>query len=881
MKRGGLILVLVLYCFSSFSQQISAEYHNKPLSEVLIDLSIRYALKFAYDNQATDTILVNSVLESSSVEQFLSGVLQNTGLIYEKRNEVYVIIPSGIPGKGAAFLRYRKITGIVKDKHSGEHLPYATITLAGTQNGTLANSDGYFTFVTTITDTISLKIRFIGYHDEIVDVLPMVKPELITIEMSIKTQEMPQVVITREAQQLFEMNKEAGSITLNPVKLIDIPAIAEQDIVTPLQLMPGIDATTETSSGLNIRKSPSDKNMILYDGFTIYQIDHFFGMISSFNSKAIKDIQVYKSGFDAKYGGRASSVIEITGKSGNKTKPSFDIGADLWSIDGMAEIPIKDKASFVFTGRRSYTDVYQSPLFRTLFEKTRYDLQNYYNPQAYLTAFKSNDAMPSLFFYDATAKITYKPTAKDVISISSYLGSDHMSFLRQEKLPYIKETTTWSNKGISFRWARKHTERYYHNLVIGASDYKGVISHLDTNRQARLDLLSYFFSSNRYELQNGIRDISFNFNNQFQVNRYSQLEFGLASNFYQTNLYYQTETKGDSSYVNKVISINKNSQLHAAYMQGIFSYGKLTSLKIGLRGNYYSMTEKFNLEPRISALYSVTPNFHLKMTAGNYFQYVNRLMNQTDFRNLWVMADNKEYPVVKCNHLMVGGNYDFSSTFSIDVEFYYKRTNGLPIDSVIYIKSAGEDSLYKISTEHVFKYVIQNVYGMDILLKKSFGNYQAWIAYTLSKTECIGQNINYGYHFRSPDDQRHEFKIFNMMKYRGWNFSLSWILGSGKPWTFYNLDYELQYKTYMINTRQLPLYHRMDLGANYNFKMRSMNMKVGLNIFNVYNHKNMKYSFMKLKDNAAIEAATGGTPLERVDVYGLGFTPNLFVNVRF
>jgi len=249
------------------------------------------------------------------------------------------------------------------------------------------------------------------------------------------------------------------------------------------------------------------------------------------------------------------------------------------------------------------------------------------------------------------------------------------------------------------------------------------------------------------------------------------------------------------------------------------------------------------------------------------------------------MADNKNTPVVSSRYAMLGTVYNITPTLTFDVELFYRRMYGLPYGMITYRVSG--DSLYNVESELYLNYLVQKTAGIDLMLKKSFGSLQSWITYTLSesnffynswlKKEAAPSRDYFPYN----DDQRHEIKFYNTYYVKNWNFSLSWIFGSGKPWNFYELNSQLDYIPFDINAMRLDPYHRMDIGAQYNKSFRKMQIKTGVNIFNAYNHRNHRSTLMKLKPNAGIEAVTGGNPLQMTEIYGLGFAPNFFINVSF
>jgi len=233
---------------------------------------------------------------------------------------------------------------------------------------------------------------------------------------------------------------------------------------------------------------------------------------------------------------------------------------------------------------------------------------------------------------------------------------------------------------------------------------------------------------------------------------------------------------------------------------------------------------------------------------------------------------------------MLGTIYEITPTLTLDVEFYYRRIWGLPY--IINTYRIAYDSI-NAEIDPYLTYLIQKTAGVDILLKKSMGPFQSWIAYTLSESNLaynsflIKQVSTVRSSFPYADDQRHEIKFYNTFKLKNWNFALTWIFGSGKPWNYYELNGNMDYLPFDINSKRLPPYHRMDIGVNYTATMGTVKIKMGVNIFNVYNHFNNRNILMKLSDKAGLEALTGGKPLQSVDIYGLGFTPNLFLNIRF
>ena len=264
------------------------------------------------------------------------------------------------------------IKGVVKDAESGESLPFANIILKGTKHGTMANSDGYFVLVDAPVDTCTIEVRYIGFKTQVITVvnIPEGLPPL-TIEMKQELYEIEGMTVKGRQTEMLDASRQVSRVTVSPREITTLPNIGEVDVFRVLQLLPGISGASDGESGLYVRGGTPDQNLVLFDGMTIYHVDHFFGFFSAFNADAIKDIQVYKGGFPAEYGGRTSSVVNLTGKSGNMNKTELGIGGNLLSVHGNYEIPLPNNlGSFLITGRRSYTDFIQSDLYNSIYELT-------------------------------------------------------------------------------------------------------------------------------------------------------------------------------------------------------------------------------------------------------------------------------------------------------------------------------------------------------------------------------------------------------------------------------------------------------------------------------------------------------------------------------
>ena len=257
------------------------------------------------------------------------------------------------------------LTGRVIDGITGETLPFASISVKNTRIGGQTNVDGLFTLLKVPSDTVTIETTYIGYIKRKIQLTPNHNYDNFIIELDAADAMLEEVVVAGEKTEVVKANEVVGMIKMTPKNIAKLPNVGERDPFRAFQLMPGVSASNESSSGLYVRGGTPDQTLVLYDGFTVYHVDHLFGFFSAFNYNAIKDIQLYKGGFDSKFGGRISGVAEITGKDGNKN--TFNAGADvsLLSVNGYIETPIGKNTTFLVAARRSY----KGPLYNKIFKK--------------------------------------------------------------------------------------------------------------------------------------------------------------------------------------------------------------------------------------------------------------------------------------------------------------------------------------------------------------------------------------------------------------------------------------------------------------------------------------------------------------------------------
>ena len=786
------------------------------------------------------------------------------------------------------------LTGRVIDSKTGENLPYAYVRVTTTNQLARTNVDGYFTLLRVPSDTTTLLVSYLGYEDMRVQLRPDESVRNLRLELEATATDLTAVTVAAQKAEVMKASTdEVGLIQLTPRNLTKLPNIGERDVFRALQLMPGVSAANESSSGLYVRGGTPDQTLVLYDGFTVYNVDHLYGFFSAFNYNALKSVQLYKGGFDAKYGGRLSGVAELTGKEGNRNR--FNVGADasFLSANAFVEGPIGNKVTFLLAGRRSF----KGPLYQKLFDQFQTTTTQQMQQGPMQGRRNGNQVQTSQqvasYFYDLNGRVTFHPTDRDQITLSVYNGQDHLDNSQSVALPSFgrpgpsgNTTTTtattnnslsntdlsnWGNTGSSLKWSRRWSDRLYINTLVSYSNY---FSQRDLSNTTSIR------RNNTGENQS-VKFGTFESNNLTDLTAKTDLEFRASDQHFIGAGIQVTQNTIDYTYSSNdtltLLQKHDRGTFVAAYLQDqIRLLDNRLTLKPGLRLTYYNITSKLYSEPRLSASYQVTDRLKLKGAVGQYYQFAKQVTREDisqGNRNFWLLANQDYLPVGSAVHFIAGASYE-TAGYLFDVEAYAKNLSGVTEYTLRFAPQIGRG----LQPSETFYTGTGTVRGVDVLVQKKVGDYTGWVGYTYA----VALNNIAAYSdkpYYANQDVRHEFKFINNYHWKRFDFALTFIYASGRPYTSIVGEYSVQLldgssRTFTNpsakNANRFPDYNRLDASATYSFRYGS----IGVSVFNLYNRQNVWYKkFTSVSDGQTSQLVVS-------DITYLGITPNLTLSFR-
>ncbi len=765
------------------------------------------------------------------------------------------------------------LSGTITDAKSNETLIGVNVYFPELKIGASTNEYGFYSLTLPKGD-YEVIISYVGFQD-ITEKISLTKNIRKNFILSESGNELKEVLINTEKNtaNIRKPEMSVNKLSISAIKKMPV-VMGEVDVIKSILFLPGVTNAGEGQSGFNVRGGGADQNLILLDEAMIFNSSHVFGFFSVFNPDAIKELKLYKGGIPSKFGGRASSVLDIYQKDGNSNAFHMNGGIGLITSRILAEGPIvKDKGSFLIGGRASYAH-----LFLKL---------------------ANNDN--SAYFYDLNTKLNYKFNPNNSLYLSGYFGRDVFS---------LNETfaNTYGNATLNLRWNHLFSDKLFSNLSFIYSDYYYGLTldflGFDWNSGIRNYNLKYDFKhylSNNIKLNYGFNSTYYDFNpgtidpsgNNSSVN-FKQLEKKYAL---ENGIYLEAEQVITSklavnygfrySIFNRLGSSTINQYENGqpvAYDSDLKIYEKAKPIGTVFYKKNKSIANYDNFEPRVSAAYELNNNQSVKASYNRMVQYLQLVSNTASPTPLDVWTPSDEYikPQI-ADQVALGYFNNFKQDqYTLELETFYKKIK----NRMDYID--GADLVANEAIEQVILNGEMRSYGLEILLRKNTGKFNGWIAYTLSKSQQrtpgrtpneIG--INNGEWYRSPYDKLHNLAFTgNYTLSEKWNFGANFTFQSGQAVTYPNGQYVYQGITVPSygkrNGSSLPFYHHLDVSATYipkPFKKKGWQSEWVFSIYNLYNRRNA--ASMSFRENAD----TGANESVRLSIFGA--VPSVSYNFKF
>ncbi|MBX2906074.1 MAG: TonB-dependent receptor [Taibaiella sp.] len=713
------------------------------------------------------------------------------------------------------------ISGRISSATTGETLPGTVVKLADGSVGTVSNEYGFYS-LTLKAGPRNIDVSAIGLQPVSFSI-NLSHDTTINVELGRQPKDLKEVVITSKSKGRDLAMPQTGveKLSVNDIKTIPV-LLGEKDVIKVAQLLPGIKSAGDGNSGFYVRGGSGDQNLIQLDEATVYNASHLLGFFSTFNSDAIKDVTIYKSGMPAQYGGRLSSVMDVRMNDGNNKDYNVSGGIGLISSRLNIEGPIqKDKSSFLVSGRRTYAD-----MFLALSDDPR--LNN-----------------NTLYFYDLNAKMNYSLGAKDRIYLSGYFGKDKLG---------VGETfgLAWGNSTGTARWNHIFNNKLFSNTSLIYSNYDYTISIQN--------------GGNNFNIFSQIRDYNIKEDLSWYPNNANSVKVGFSSIYHTIRP--GEITASDESAINDLIQQKRHSLENAIFATNTWKASPRISVTYGVRltaftvlgaGDFYEIDNAgqvadtlsyqsgqavktyINPEPRVALSYSITENSSIKTSYARNIQNLHLISNSTSSNptDKWVASTNNIKPEIS-DQVSLGWYKDLKEgAYELTIESYYKAMQ----NQIDYRNGANVFSS-SVPIDAQLLYGVGRAYGIEFLIKKKVGAFTGWVGYTLSKTERKINGINDNKWYNARQDRTHDIAVVGMYELnKKWSFSANWIYYTGDAITFptgkYRVDGRTVYYYTDRNGYRMPNYHRLDIGATWTMARGERKLhELMMGVYNLYGREN-------------------------------------------
>lgn len=729
------------------------------------------------------------------------------------------------------------VNGYITDNETGETLLMANVALVEINRGTSSNTSGYYTITNIPPGNYTLSASYIGYRRFDQEIKLEAGESLrLDIELIPEGVEMEAIYVESDAEQEEQRNIGTAQMDIEMVK--ELPSVLQPDVFRSVQLLPGVKAASDFSSGLYIRGGSPDQTLILLDETTVYNPSHFFGFFSTFNPDAVKDVRLYKGGYPAQFGGRIGSVLSIYNKDGNRNETKGSVSLGMLSSRASIEGPYS-KGSWMLAVRRSTLE----PLLAVLRRNTE-------------------NVPDKFYFYDVNGKLNFDATPNDRFSLAFYTGNDNVGIPFQDDARILLK---YGNQTLTTKWRRIFNEKLFGSFTATGSRYYN---------QPEFEIAGTPFQRN-----NNIYDFSLKADLEYLPNEHHTFKTGVWSG----NLILKFRDRFDNA---DTFRERIDSNYLSAFIQDEWRPTDQWIFNGGVRLNAFSEGDYLRLEPRLSAEYRPTSKIRLQAAYGRYNQYLTLITNEAfSGFDLWLTSAD-EVPPAYGDQVVMGAKTIPFEGYGLDVELYYRTMRDLFELDPFLNDAAGEDY------PDLFRFGDGYAYGVEVFFEKQVGRFTGFMGYTYGVTRRKFPGFNAPVlddptqaRFYPPKyDRTHDLNISGSLQLSSrWDMTAVFSYATGQAYTeplgrtkFSNLPWDNSERDAFIvgkvNASRLPSYHRLDLsfsrqGEFFNLAEAEWQFQV----INVYSRRNIWFYNYDFEED----------PIEKNEVTLLPILPSISYTVNF
>jgi hypothetical protein len=842
---------------------------NKALNAVLIELRDQYGFQLSYSDNQLSNYHISVSKTFHSKEETLQYLIKKLPFQLRPSGEVFIIIPD--KKKVVPPVKTTKISGQIIESGTFEPLPFSHILI--NKHQMVSDVMGSFNYIASTDSSFHLRISHLGYfiYDTI---LYAGINQKFTLTPSIET--LSEITVKNNIiEKATLIGEKSGKMKLNHNISRYLPGQGDNSIFNLLRLLPGIQAAGEQSTDLLIWGSYEGHSQVTFDEFILFGLKNYNDNISVVNPLMVKNIEIFKGGYEAKYGNRVGGIVNITGKNGNLQHPSLTVNINQSTLNGLIEIPLFKRSSLMLAYRQTYYNLYDADDFNIFAPTRSIEKSVSKSGQTQTINFDINVYPDEYKFRDFNLKYTYNFDNGDRMYLSGYQGGDTFSMTANTELTRTISGKSGKENTIPFSFNLLNNEKnkqkgialFYGRTWKSGHQTQMIFSHSEFNKSQNDEIKSENLNSNNVykndlsSIENTALESSLRIENTLNFRDGHQLEMGIGTTANKASLDDFIQQKEKT--LLDTLKHYKNNRVNF-YLNEKFSLGSRLMLKGGVRTHISPLTEKkFFVEPRLSASYQLNQILKINASWGIYNQFIYKIANINSDNNYtyhWISSD-KDTPVLHANHWIAGISTTHKG-LTINIEAYYKTTNNL-IQRISEVNSTNDISFnnYTIYRGNAM------TYGIDNYIKYDFGRNSIWASYTLSKVleQFSLDGIEFPDYQPAPHDQRHEIKLAALFNIKRFYLSANSVYGSGMEILREMFDEETQNISYL----------RVDAAISYRFRPKHFSGDIGFSILNIFDTQNLKM--------ANIQNITISQDIGTVKVYSdaIPFTPTLYLKLKF